>query len=510
MKHPRFKVEVVRVDAVRSGITHQLLPVVNVLGFVISLFSISMAVPLVNAVLGEDAALGAWDDALLMTALTGLLLWLGTQAYKRELQPRDGFLLVGLVWTVLPVFAALPFLFWSQQGGAPMSFTQAYFEAASGLTTTGATVMRGVDLLPHSISLWRCQLSWMGGMGFLVLAIAILPLLGVGGGQIYKTSAGGPMKETRLTPRVTETARGLFVVYLVITVLCALAYRMAGMAWFDAFCNAGSTIGLGGFSTHDNSFMYYAAHPWVDFFGAVFMLVASINFAIHFLVLRKRSLGVYVSCPETRWVLFTMLGSAFFVAWWLHERGVYPNWNDALRYGVFNTISLASSGGFFNANLAAWPVFAPVLLIFLSVFASSSGSTGGGIKMIRAVVLIKQTRREFGRILHPRLVNPVRVAGVPIGNNVVFAVLAFMLMYGLTVIIGTFLLLITGLDERSAFTAVMSCINNLGTGLGSVSVGSTYAHLDNFQLRVCSALMLLGRLELFTLLMPFTAEFWRR
>jgi trk system potassium uptake protein TrkH len=510
MKRSKLKIEVVRADVVRTGITRQLLPVVNALGFVISLFAITLAVPLLSALLNNDGALPVWDDALLITALTGLVLWLGTQPFKRELQPRDGFLLVGLVWTILPAFGALPFLFWSQQSGEPMSFTNAYFEAASGLTTTGATVMRGLDALPHSVNLWRCLLAWLGGMGILVLAVAILPLLGVGGGQIYKAEAGGPMKETRLTPRITETARGLFAVYLATTILCMLAYRMAGMTWFDAVCHAGSTVGLGGFSTHDANFAHFAPHAWVDFFGVFFMVVSSLNFATHFLVIRKRSLHVYFTCPETRWVLFTMLASAALVSVWLHERGVYLAWGDALRHGVFNTVSVASSGGFFNTDIAQWPVFAPVLLIFLSVFASSSGSTGGGIKMIRAVVLIKQTRREIGRILHPRLVNPVRISGSPIGNNVVFSVLAFMLMYGLTVIVGTFVLLLTGLDERTAFTAVIACINNLGPGLGDVSASHTYAHLQPVQLWVCSALMMLGRLELFTLLVPFTPGFWRR
>lgn len=506
----RFVQPVLRAREIPEGFALQVFPVLNVLAFVVMLFSLTMAVPLGLAWWYQDAALFAYDGAMLITLSAGFIVWLVTLKFRRELQARDGFLLVSLVWTTLPVCATLPLIFYFQQTATPLSFTDAFFETVSGLTTTGATVLVGLDHLPPSINLWRHFLVWLGGMGVIVLAVAILPLLGVGGSQIYKAETAGPIKDTKLTPRIAETAKGLYGIYCVLTVLCVLCYRMAGMNWFDAVCHAFSTMGLGGFSTHDASFEYFKAKPWVDFVAVVFMLISSLNFSTHFLAWRKKSFSVYGGCPEARWVLATMIGFSILIAVYLMEMGTYTSWSQALRYAFFNTVSVASTTGFASTDYEQWPIFAPVLMLLLSVFATSSGSTGGGIKMIRALVLTKQTQRELVRVLHPHLINPVRLGEAVISNQVVFAILAFMLMYGVTIIVGTFAMMFTGLDEKSAFTAVIACINNTGPGLGRVGPATNYQSLHDLQTWICSFLMLLGRLELLTLLVIFTPAFWRK
>lgn len=487
-----------------------LLPVLNVLGFSLLLFGLTMLFPLALAWMGQDSALRAYQISIMVTVASGAVLWLLTRRFKRELQPRDGFLLVSLTWTVLPAFATLPLLLYFYQAGSPLSFTDAYFETVSGMTTSGATVLTGLEFLPHSVNLWRHFLVWLGGMGIIVLAVAILPLLGVGGSQIYKAETPGPMKETKLTPRIAETAKGLYAVYVGITLLCMGSFYAAGMNIFDAVCHAFSTMGLGGFSTYDASFAAFAQYPRVEMVAVFFMLVASFNFATHFIAWRRSSLKAYADCPEARFVAMTLMGGAVLVSLYLFWQGTYDNLGDALRYGVFNTVSIATTTGYANTDYAQWPVFPAVFIIFLSCFATSSGSTGGGIKMIRALVLLQQASREFLRGLHPKLVNPVRLGREAVDNKVVFAIMAFMLMYGMTIILATLTLLWLGLDETSAFTAVIACINNMGPGLGKVGPASNYQGLTDAQTWVCTLTMLLGRLELFTLLVIFTPAFWRK
>lgn len=486
-----------------------LFPILNILGVVVLLFAGTLLVPLGVAAFGHDAALSAYDEAIAITGGAGLLLWVATRHVKRELQPRDGFLLVSLVWTVLPAFATLPLIFYFKGTSQPLSFTDAYFETMSGLTTTGATVLSGLDRLPASINVWRCLLVWMGGMGILVLAVAVLPLLGVGGSQIYKAETPGPMKDTKLTPRIAETAKGLYGVYVGISALCLLAYRWAGMSWLDAFTHMCSTMGLGGFSTHDESFAWFRSER-IEWVAVFFMWLAGFNFAQHFLAWRHRSLKPYWTGPEGKWYTLALVIPTLLITFHLLDQGVYRDFHTALRYAAFNTVSIATTTGFASTDFGKWPIFAPMLMIFLSSFATCAGSTGGGIKMIRAIILLKQARRELLRILHARVVSPVRIGDEVVQNNVIFAILAFMLMYGTGVIFMTMLLAFTGLDPVSALTAVMASINNMGPGLEKVGPASTYAVLTDFQTWVCTAAMLLGRLELFTVLVLFTRAFWRK
>jgi len=479
--------------------------VLNVLSVVLAVFALAMAFPLAVSLLYADAALHAYDEAVLITFAAGLALWAFTRGRREELKPRDGFLLVALTWTVVPAFATLPLMIYLPD----LSFTDAYFETVSGLTTSGATVLSGLDKLPPSINLWRSMLIWMGGMGVVVMAVAILPLLGAGGSQIMKAETPGPMKDTKLTPRITETAKGLWVVYVIITFACVLSMKVAGMTWFDAVVHSFSTMGLGGFSSHDESFGYFNS-PAIEAVTIIFMLVAGINFGTHFLAFRKWSFRPYRADPEAGIYLAVVILSCFAIAWFLLAHHVYAGFWTALRYASFNVVSIATTTGFANTDFSLWPIFAPVWMLFLSCFATCSGSTGGGIKMVRAELMVRQALREMVRIVHPRALIPIKLSGQTVENNIVFAVLAFMLVYGGTMIVMTMLLAASGLDIVTAFTAVVACLNNMGPGLGQVGPAANYAVLNDFQTWVCIASMLLGRLELFSLLVVFTPAFWRK
>ncbi len=483
--------------------------VLHVLGVAIMLFAFTMLIPFGVAWVQHDAAFVVYDDAFIITLLCGLGLYLATwrdvRRNPRELQPRDGFLLVTLVWAVLPAFATLPLMLHL----TGLSFTDAYFETVSGLTTTGATILSGLDQLPPSINVWRCLLVWVGGMGILVLAVAILPLLGVGGSQIYKAETPGPMKNSKLTPRITETAKGLYAVYFGISLACFLSLRMAGMSWIDAFCHMCATMGLGGFSTHDASYGYFHSVK-IEVVTMIFMILAGLNFATHFLAWRQKSLSAYARSQEARWYFVTLFGGVLLVTFHLLDTGTYLDFGEALRYASFNVISIATTTGFSNTDYSLWPSFAPILMLLLCCFATCAGSTGGGIKMVRALLLLKQSKRELTLILHPRAVNPVRLSGENVDNKIIFSVLAFMLVYGAVIIFCTMLLLFSGLDVVTAFTAVIATINNTGPGLGAVGPATTYAVLNDFQTWVCTVAMLLGRLELFTILVIFTPAFWRK
>ncbi len=480
--------------------------VLRVLAIVIMLFAGTMILPLVVSIALQDGATLAYDEGILITFAVGIALWSGTRKRgRKELQPRDGFLLVSLVWTTLPAFATLPLLFFIPG----LSFTDAYFETVSGLTTTGATVLSGLDALPASINLWRSLLVWIGGMGIIVLAVAVLPLLGVGGSQVFKAETPGPMKDTKLTPRITQTAKGLWLVYAMVTLACILSFKLAGMTWLDAVIHAFSTMGLGGFSSHDDSFAFFNS-PAIEAVAITFMLIAGISFATHFIGLRGRTIRPYRDDPEVVMYLAVMILSVIGIAAFLWGNAYYHDAPTALRFAAFNVVSIATTTGFANTDYNLWPIFAPVWMLFLSCFATCSGSTGGGIKMVRALLMYRQALRELTRIIHPRAHLPVKLGGQVVENNIIFAVLAFMLVYGATMVTGTMLLMLTGLDVVSSFTAIVACLNNTGPGLEKVGPATTYAVLGDFQTWVCTAAMLLGRLELFSLIVVFTPRFWRQ
>ncbi len=482
------------------------IPVLAVLARVLAGFSLAFAVPLAwAAAVDEFFLVKVWATALVVTGASGWLMWMATRKHRRELQPKDGFLLVNLVWVVLPAYAAAPLMFTVPGIG----FATAYFETMSALTATGATALSGLDSLPVSVNIWRCFLQFIGGLGIMLLVVAILPLLGLGGVQLYKAETPGPMKDTKLTPRIAETARGLWGVYFTLSLACFIAYRWAGMSWPDAFMHMCTTMGLGGFSSHDASFGFWNS-PLIEAVAIVFMVLSGISFARYFIVWRSRSFASLVRDVEVRSYFAVLAASVALVTVLLVESGHYPGYVEALRASAFHVVSMATTTGYASADYSLWPVFAPVLLIFLGCFASCAGSTGGGIKMVRMILLIKQARRELVRIMHPRVVNPVTLGETVMPATVIAAVMAYMLIYGASMVGLTLLLLLSGLDLVTAFSAVIVCVNNIGPGLGRIGPSSTFGVLTDFQTWVCTFGMLLGRLELLSVLVLFTGQFWRK
>jgi len=481
------------------------LAVTALIGRVLMLFSLVMAVPLAFALAQHDPAENAFLVGIGVTFAAGGGLSLATRRFRRELQLRDGFVLVALVWLVLPAFAALPLLL-----AIPgLSVTDAYFEAMSGFSATGATVLTGLDDLPLSVNVWRCFLQLVGGLGIIVLAVAILPLLGVGGAQLFKTEMTGPMKDARLTPRISETARGLWVVYFVGCVACFFAYRWAGMSWADAFMHMCTTMSLAGFSSHDASFGYWNS-ALIEGVAVFFMMLAGISVALYFVAWRQRSLKPLWRNVEARAFVAVMVGTVLLISLYLWLGGTYASYAESLRHTVFHVVSIGTTTGYASQDYAQWPPFAPLLMILLGCFATCGGSTGGGIKMMRMLLLLKQARHELVRIVHPNVVNPVVMGGQVIDGRVMQNVIAYMMVYGATLVVLTMLLLFSGLDVVTAFTAVVACVNNIGPGLGEVGPAVNFKGLSDFQTWVCTFGMMLGRLELLSLLVLFTPQFWRR
>ena len=481
-----------------------LLPVAHVFAMVMMVFAVTMLAPLIMAIWELDPALWSFVISGFATFLLGALLWLATRRFRRELKTRDGLLLVALTWVALPAVAGFPL--WNF---LPINFTRAYFEAASGLTTTGGTVLSGLEFLPRSINLWRCLLSWLGGMGIIVLAVAILPMLGVGGMQIYRAEMPGPMKDSKLTPRIGQTAKLLWAVYAGLTAVCILCLRFAGMNWFDAVCHGFSALSLGGFSTYDASIGHFNSLR-IELVLTVFQILAALNFATHYLAWSQRGVRAYFRDAEAKAILGVLAASCLGISLFLFLKGTYPDFPTSLRNTTFNLVSIATDGGLHTQDYSRWPIFAPMWMMFLSCIVASSGSTGGGIKMIRTLVLAKQAHRELDQLVHPNMVRPLKVGGAIIANRVVFAVLAFVFLYFMSLVTLIFVQLASGLDFMTALSAMIACINNAGPGLGLVGPGSNYGVLTDFQTWVCSAAMLLGRLEVFTILVLFNPTLWRK
>lgn len=477
------------------------------LSWVIMAFSFAFWVPMAWDLFGEahgkDAKVWLWSFAFTFT--TGLWMWARCRHAGRELAVRDGFLLVTLVWVLLPAYASIPFLFKIDGIG----FTNAYFEAMSSLTATGATSLAGLDLLPVSINVWRAFMQLIGGLGIMLLAVAVLPFLGLGGMQLYKAEMPGPMKETRLTPRIAETARGLWGVYFTLSLVCFIAYRLGGMSWADAFMHMCTTVGLGGISSHDQSFAYWNS-PTLEWLAVLFMLMSGISFARYFVLWRQRSWAILTRDPEVRAYVAVIVLFVLITHFMLQGTRTIENPGEAFRTAAFQVVSIATTTSYTTVDYGVWPSFLPIMLMFLGMTVSCAGSTGGGIKMIRMLVLVQVAKRELARILHPRAVLPLNLGGRPVPEDVVWAVMAFMLIYGSTIVLLALVLLASGLDVVTAFTATMGMVNNIGPGLGKVGPSGNFSVLNEFQIWVCSLGMLLGRLEMMSVLVLFTPHFWRR
>lgn len=481
-------------------------PVLSVLARIILAYSVMFLMPLAWA-LGFDAPAlqQVWLRSLGLCVATGLLLALLTKNYKRELLPRDGFLLVNLVWLVLPALSAVPLMLAIDN----LSWTDAYFEAMSGLTATGATVLSGLDELPLSVNIWRCFMQLIGGLGIMLLVVAVLPLLGLGGVHLYKAETPGPMKDTRLTPRIAETARGLWGVYFVLSGLCLLAYRVAGMSWADAFMHMCTTLGLGGFSSHDASFGYWNS-PLLEAVALLFMALAGISFARYFIVWRARSFRSLVRDQEVRAYVGVLLSATVLLTCVLIVNGTQPTLWDDFRAAAFHVVSLATTTGYASQNYELWPVFAPVFLLSLGCYVSCAGSTGGGIKMVRMILLFKRAKRELVRAVHPSVVNPVTLGRAVMAPQVMASVVAFMLIYIAVMVFLTMLMLLSQLDIVTAFSAVVATLNNIGPGLGLVGPAANFGVLSDFQTWVCIVAMWMGRLELLAVMVLLAPEFWRK
>jgi len=479
------------------------LAVIALVGRMLVLFALLMAVPAAFALWSHDPAEGAFLTSIGVTLACGLALSLAMRRFRDELRPRDGFILVVLTWIVLPAFGALPL--WLAI--PDLSVTNAYFEAMSGFTATGATALSNLDALPLSVNVWRCFMMLIGGLGIIVLAVAILPLLGVGGAQLFKAEMAGPMKDAKLTPRIAETARGLWIVYFVLALSCCLAYRWAGMDWPDAFMHMCSTVSLGGFSSHDASFGYWNS-PLIEGVAMVFMMLCGVSLALYFVAWRQRSLRALWGNVEVRAFWIVVVGAVALISAyiWLHD--THESYVEALRHSAFHVVSIATTTGYSSQDYGRWPLFAPLLMILIGCFATCAGSTGGGIKMIRMLLLLKQSHRELVRIVHPTVVNPVVIGEQAVQPRLMHSVIAYMMMYGASLVGLTMVLLFSGLDVVTAFTAVIACVNNIGPGLGDVGPSVNYGGLSDFQTWVCSFGMLLGRLELLSVMVLFTRQFW--
>src|SRR6056300_1091734 len=475
----------------------------RIIGVLLMLFSVAMLPPLLTGLLAGDRSGDAFAIAFGTNILAGLALWLPTRGARTDLRIRDGFLVTALFWIVLGIFGAVPFIAAKELN---MSVADAIFESISGLTTTGATVIVGLDDLPRSLLLYRQLLQWLGGIGIIVVAMAILPMLGVGGMALYRAETPGPSKDNKLTPRISGTALALFYVYIVLTLTCALAYYLAGMSAFDAFGHAFSTVAIGGFSTHDASMGYFKndAILWIS---SLFMLISAINFGLHFFAWKHKSLSGYYRDPETGFYLVCIFVSVSITCVYLLTTQTLTN-NEALVHGVFQAISMATTTGFTTTDFASWPTFLPVMLIFFSFIGGCVGSTGGGLKVMRVLLIFKQGLREMKQLIHPQAIIPLRVGGRRVDASIISAVWSFFAVYVSAFLVILLILMATGLDYLTAFSAVAAMLNNLGPGLGEVA--SNYASVSDETKWILCFTMLLGRLEVFTLLVLLTPMFWRR
>lgn len=443
--------------------------------------------------------------AFTVTWGTGTLLWFCCRKHHQELKIRDGFLIVVLFWFVLCFFAALPFLFAIDDH--THGLTDALFESVSGFTTTGATIITQLEGLPHALLFYRQQLQFLGGMGIVVLAVAILPMLGVGGMQLFQAETPGPMKETKLTPRIAQTAKALWFIYFLLTLLCMLCYWAAGMHWFDALGESFATVSTGGFSVHDASFAFYQSDT-IELIACVFMLLGGTNFALHFMAFKKRNLKHYWEDEEFRWYILILFISSLVVMVSLIAYKFYKADHHAFITSLFNVISLATTTGFISAPFSTWPSFLPIFILLLAIIGGCAASTSGGVKILRTLLLFKQSRREMIRLVHPHAIIPIKFGKHQLAEPVLQSMWGF-----LSVFIALFLFLMIvfmafGNDFTTAFSAIVASLANAGAGIGALSVTFTDLNLQSKWLLIFA--MLAGRLEIFSLLILFTRAFWQK
>ncbi|MDP1603686.1 MAG: TrkH family potassium uptake protein [Legionella sp.] len=481
----------------------QIKTILRLIGLLLMMFSISMLTPLlVNLVFHEDfwmpflAAFGC-------TFLTGALLWFFFRTQSHELKIRDGFLIVVLFWSVLCFFASLPFIFTLQHH----TVTDALFESVSGFTTTGASVINHLDGLPSAILFYRQQLQFLGGMGIVVLAVAILPMLGVGGMQLYRAETPGPMKDSKLTPRITHTAKALWFIYLILTLFCMVSYWAAGMDWFDALGESFSTVSTGGFSMHDSSFAFYQS-DLIELIACFFMLLGGTNFALHFIAFKKRSLKHYWEDEEFRSYIIFLSMATLVVTTSLVCYGFYKPNQHTVTESLFNIISLATTTGFVAEPFFDWPTFIPFLIILLAVIGGCAASTSGGIKVIRALLIFKQSKREMARLLHPNAIITIKFGNHSLPEPILQSMWSFISVFIALFWVLVLIFVALGNDFTTSFSAIIAGLTNSGAGIGAIS--SNFAHLSYPSKWVLIFAMIAGRLEIFSILVLFSRNFWQK
>ena len=468
------------------------------------LFSFSMLTPIIFNFYYQDGINYPFYLSFFVTFISGLALWIPFRKQREELKVRDGFFIVSVFWIVLSLFGALPFLIDQVHG---ITFSNAVFESVSGLTTTGASILSHLDTIPHNILYYRQQLHLLGGMGIIVLAIAILPMLGIGGMQLYRAETPGPIKDSKITPRITETAKTLWLVYSGLIVTCGLSYYLAGMTPFDAMCESFSTISTGGFSIHDASLAYYHSNT-IDLICSFFMLISGVNFGLHYVVVKSRKLTSYWKDPEFKTYICVWATVVGIIILTLYCHNTYKHVTDDIVKSITNTTSLMATAGYSDGNFGLWPTFVPFLIMFMALLGGSTGSTAGGLKMMRLAIMGKQARREWLRLLHPSAIFSIKLGGKTVPQQIVMAILGFVGIYLLVYVVLLMLTLATGTDITTAYGALSACITNAGAGIGKVS--SNFNTLNLASKWIMIAAMLLGRLEFLTILILFTPSFWRK
>lgn len=479
--------------------------IAHILGVVIMGFSSLMATCLATSFFSNDGATTAFYEGTVISLLIGFLMFFVTKNAPKKVSKQGGFLLVTLCWSVASMFCTLPLMLQFSE----LKFVDAYFEVISALTTTGSTIFSGIDHLPMSVNLWRHELTWFGGIGIIVFAVAVLPILGVGGMQLFKSESPGTVKESDMSPRVAQVAKSLWLAYAIITVACILSLKLAGMNWFDAVCHGFAAMSLGGFSTHDNSIGFFNSLQ-IEIVLTVFQVIAAMNFATHFLALKRGSFSPYRKDVEVRGVLLVLGTSCLLAASVLWHNETYPDFLTCLRHATFNLVTVATTSGFMTQDFNQWPIFVPMLMLFLSSITVSTGSTGGGIRMIRTIILMKQARLEMFKFIHPYAFKPLKIGDNVIDDKIVTSVTGFIFLYFMCIVALVFTLLFSGLDFLTSFSAIIACFNNAGPGLNLVGPASNYGVLSDFQTAVCTFAMLLGRVQIFSIVILFVPEFWRK
>lgn len=478
----------------------------KILGFLLMLMSLTMLPPIFVSYLYHDQQIRPFLISFIISLCVGLFLWFPARHAKDELRTRDGFIIVVLIWLTLASIGSIPYLFTT---AIHLPLTQAFFESMSGFTTTGATIIEHLDNLPHSLLFYRQQSQFLGGMGIIILAVAILPMIGVGGMQLYRAEANGPWKDTKLTPHIMTTAKALWGIYITLTILCVIAYYACGMNLFNAISYAFATIGTGGFAPHDASIAYFHSHL-IYCVTMIFMIASASSFALHFTALNNFSLKTYWKDPEFKiyikyiFIMCVIMSTLLIMAAEYHKHNF-----TALIEACFQVISFATNTGFTIGNqYASWPLFAPILLTIIGLIGGCAGSTSGGLKMIRAILIRMLTFREMKKLIHPNGIFPIKIGTRVLSEGVINSVLGFMSAYLFIFIFLWLCIICTNMEPLTAFSAIAACLSNVGPGLGGISIN--YASLPSSAHWILSIAMLIGRLEVFTVLVLFMPEFWRK